>query len=153
MLQSSTAISNMHISNLFSSPARLNYCSNLNCNKEESWELLKKLCLSTLRRIFSLKFKSRMPMFFQKLWTNCSKSSNRFKWFIQWGNFNAVTCFFQLDSWQRTLGILLKSKYFFLFFSRSNNSSYSIASFIYYFFIFDSILTKMTQSRNHTKIT
>ena len=134
MLQSSPAISNMHISNLFSSPARLNNCSNSNCNKEKSWEVLKKLCLTTLRRIFSLKFKSRMPMFCQKLWTNCSKSSNSFKRFIQWGNFNTVTCFFPLGSWQITH--LLKSRYFFRYFSRSNNTSSSIASFIYYFFIF-----------------
>ena len=131
MLQSSPAISNMHISNLFSCPARLNNWSNWNCNKEKSREVLKKLCLTTLRRIFSLKSKSRMPMFYQKLWTNCSKCSNSFKRFIQWGNFNAVTCFFPLDFWQITH--LLKSKYFVLFFSRSNNSSSSIASFIYYF--------------------
>ena len=39
MLQSSPAISNMHISNLFSSPAGLNNCSNSNCNN--SWEVLK----------------------------------------------------------------------------------------------------------------
>ena len=132
MLQSSPAISNMHISNLFSSPARLNNCTNWNCNKEKSSEVFKKLRLTTLRRIFSLKFKSRMPMFCQKLWTNCSKSSNSFKRFIHWGNFDAVICFFPLDYWQITH--LLKSKY--VFFSYSNNSSSSIASFIYYFFYF-----------------
>ena len=43
MLQSSPAISNMHISNLSSSPPRLNDCSNSNCNKEKSWEVFKNL--------------------------------------------------------------------------------------------------------------
>ena len=55
--------------------------------------------------------------------------------------------FFPLDSWQITH--LLKCKYFFIFFSRSNNSSFSIAVFIY-FFIFDSILTKTTHKAGVT---
>ena len=147
MSQPGPAISNMHISNLFSSLTRLNNCSNSNSNKEKSWEVFKKLCLTTLSRIFLLKFKSRMPMFCHKLWTNCSKSSKNFTRFIQWGNFNGVTCFFPLDSWQ--IIHLLKSKCF-LFFSRSNNSSSSIASFIYCFFIFDSILTRMTHKAEVT---
>ena len=148
MLQSSPAISNMHISNLFSSPARLDNCSNSNCNKEKSWEVLKKLCLTTLRRIFSLKFKSRMTMFCQKLWTNCSKSSNSFK--VSYSQvismplpvtFSFVTCY---------LFFCLLRFVCYLFFSCSNNSSSSIVSFIYYFFIFDSILTKMTHKAKVT---
>ena len=131
MLQSSPAISNMHISNLSSSTRDLMTVVTQTVIRKNLEKFLKS-CLTTLRRIFSLKFKSRMPMFCQKLWTNCSKSSNSFKRFIHWGNFNAVTCFFPLDYWQITH--LLKSKY--VFFSYSNNSSSSIASFIYYFFNF-----------------